>query len=40
VHAGVDEVVAETPEHVSADGPVGIDRRNQIGKDAVKISHG
>ena len=40
MHAGFDEIVAEPAEHLGADLPVGIDRRDQIGKDAVEISHG
>ena len=39
MHAGFDEIVAETAEHVAADFPHGIDRRDQIGKDAVEVSH-
>jgi hypothetical protein len=39
VHTGFDEIVAETAEHTGADLPRRIDRRDQIGKDAVEISH-
>jgi hypothetical protein len=40
VHAGGDEILAQTAEHAVADPPVGVDGRNQIGKDAVEIRHG
>ena len=39
VHAGLDQIVAEPAEHVGADLSRGVDRRDQIGKDAVEISH-
>ena len=39
MHAGLDEIVAEAAEHIGADVAVGIERRHQIRKNAVKISH-
>ena len=40
MHAGLDEVVAEPAEHARAHLAVGIDGRDEIGKDAVEIRHG
>jgi hypothetical protein len=40
VHAGLDEIIAQPAEHIRADISVGINRRNQIGKYAMKIGHG
>jgi hypothetical protein len=40
VHAGLDQIVTEPAEHIGADLPRGVDGRDQIGKDAVEISHG
>src|SRR5206468_2098222 len=37
--AGLDQIVAEPPEHVGLDLAGGVDGRNQIGKHAVEISH-
>ena len=39
VHAGLDQVIAKGAQHAVADVAGGIDRGNQIGKDAVEISH-
>ena len=39
MHAGLDQIVAEPAEHLGSDLARGVDRRNQIGKDAVEISH-
>src|ERR1700748_224337 len=39
MHPGLDEIVAQPAEHDRADFPGGIDRRDQIEKDTVKISH-
>jgi len=40
MHARLDEIVAEPRQHLAANLPVGVNRRNQIGKDAVEIGHG
>ena len=40
VHAGLDEIVAKTAEHIGADLACGIDGRDEIGEDAVEIGHG
>src|SRR4029434_4466741 len=39
MHASLDEIIAEPAENVGTDLPRRIDRRDQIAKDAVKISH-
>jgi hypothetical protein len=40
VHAGGDEIVAKPPQHFGANRTFGVNRRDKIGKDAVKIRHG
>ena len=40
VHTGFDEIVAEPAEYFATDLSRNINRRDQIGKDAVEISHG
>jgi hypothetical protein len=40
MHAGLDEIITQTAEHGGADVPLVIERRDQIGKDAVKVRHG
>ncbi len=40
VHPRYDEIVAEPAEYFGTDLPVGVNRRDQIGKDAVEIGHG
>jgi len=40
MHARLDEIVAEARQHIRADLPARINRRDQIGKDAVEIGHG
>ncbi len=39
VHARLDQIVAQPAQHLGADLAGRIDRRDEIGKDAVKISH-
>lgn len=40
VHPGSNEILAQPRQHVAADGAVGIERRNEIGEDAMEIRHG
>jgi hypothetical protein len=40
MHARLDEIVAEARQHAVAYLPAGVNRRDQIGKDAVEIGHG
>src|ERR1700679_2827904 len=40
VHAGGDKVLAQARQHVTANGAVGIERRNKIRKDTMEIRHG
>ncbi len=40
VHLRLDEVIAQPAEHIGADVAVGVDRRDQVGKDAVEVGHG
>jgi hypothetical protein len=39
MNAGGDEIIHEPAEYVGFDVPGGIDRRDEIGKDAVEIRH-
>jgi len=39
VHACADQIVAELAEDFDAHRAIGIDGRNEVGKDAVKIRH-
>jgi hypothetical protein len=39
MHAGLDQVGRKPPEQVGEDRPFRVDRRDQIGKDAVKVGH-
>src|SRR5262249_20606707 len=40
VNTGLDEIVAQTAKHIGTNLPAGIYRRDQIGKNAVEITHG
>ena len=40
MHAELDEIIPEPAKHAAADLPGGIERRDQIGKDALEISRG
>jgi hypothetical protein len=39
VNAGLDEIVAQTAKHIGANLPAGVNRRDQVGKNAVEIMH-
>ena len=40
MHAELDEIIPEPAKHAATDLPGGIERRDQIGKDALEISRG
>jgi hypothetical protein len=40
MHARSDKIVTQARQHLAANGAVGINRRNKIGKDTVEIRHG
>ncbi len=39
MHARADQIIAEAAQYTGANPSVGIERRDQIGKDAVEVGH-